>query len=233
MKRPKPSPAAVIAGLALFFALGGSAVAASRYIITSTSQIKPSVLAKLDTSIQARVITGLRGATGITGTKGVTGPQGTQGPAGPVGSAGAQGSQGASGGVGPAGPAGATGVTGPVGPSSTSTVVLITGPTEAITSGSTVAATALCPTGDHAIAGGGYTSGTGGLSASQPSDPGRAGWAVISYSASVANENAYAVCAPTGGAIAASVHRTANRIPGAALVTLRARVAAIERAHRG
>ena len=33
--------------LALFFALGGSAIAAKTFLITSTSQIKPSVLAKL------------------------------------------------------------------------------------------------------------------------------------------------------------------------------------------
>ena len=38
----KPSPAGVIAGLALFFALGGTALATSHYLITSTSQIKPS-----------------------------------------------------------------------------------------------------------------------------------------------------------------------------------------------
>jgi hypothetical protein len=40
----RPSPAVIIAIVALVMALGGSAVAASRYIITSTSQIKPSVL---------------------------------------------------------------------------------------------------------------------------------------------------------------------------------------------
>ncbi len=47
MRRRSPSPAAVIALLALFFALGGSAVAAGRYLITSTGQIKPSVLSRL------------------------------------------------------------------------------------------------------------------------------------------------------------------------------------------
>jgi hypothetical protein len=40
----RPSTATAIALLALFVALGGSAIAASRYVITSTGQIKPNVL---------------------------------------------------------------------------------------------------------------------------------------------------------------------------------------------
>lgn len=44
MQRHKPSPATIIACLALFVALGGTAMAAQRYVITSTSQIKASVL---------------------------------------------------------------------------------------------------------------------------------------------------------------------------------------------
>lgn len=43
----KPSPAMLVAFLALVVALGGTAVAAEQYVITSTSQIKPSVLAEL------------------------------------------------------------------------------------------------------------------------------------------------------------------------------------------
>jgi hypothetical protein len=49
MRIRKPSPATIIASLALLLALGGSAVAANRYVITSTSQIKPSVLAAVAT----------------------------------------------------------------------------------------------------------------------------------------------------------------------------------------
>jgi hypothetical protein len=44
MRLPKSTPATVIAIVALFVALGGSAVAANRYIITSPSQIKPGVI---------------------------------------------------------------------------------------------------------------------------------------------------------------------------------------------
>jgi hypothetical protein len=40
----KPSPATIVAITALVVALGGTAIAASRYIITNTSQIKPSVV---------------------------------------------------------------------------------------------------------------------------------------------------------------------------------------------
>jgi hypothetical protein len=50
MRRRKPSPALVIACLALFVALGGTAIAASRYVITSTSQVKPSVRSALAAS---------------------------------------------------------------------------------------------------------------------------------------------------------------------------------------
>jgi len=55
----------VIALLALFFALGGAAVAAKHYLITSTSQIKPSVLKSLR---------GKTGAAGKVGPQGLTGP---------------------------------------------------------------------------------------------------------------------------------------------------------------
>lgn len=73
MRPPRPSPATALSALALFFALGGTAIAAHHYLITSTSQIKPSVLKKLK---------------GNTGQNGVQGPQGTPGPAGVPGPAG-------------------------------------------------------------------------------------------------------------------------------------------------
>jgi hypothetical protein len=76
MNLRRPSPASVIACLALFFALGGSALAARHYLISSTAQIKPSVLAKL------------KGGRGPGGPSGASGPQGPQGPGGPQGPAG-------------------------------------------------------------------------------------------------------------------------------------------------
>jgi hypothetical protein len=80
----KPSPGTAIALVALFFALGGTAIAAHHYLITSTKQIKPSVLKKLK----------LPGATGARGAAGASGPQGPAGPQGPQGAQGPQGPQG-------------------------------------------------------------------------------------------------------------------------------------------
>lgn len=80
MKRP--TPATAISLVALFFSLGGVGLAAERYVITSASQIKPSVLKYL------------RGGRGPVGPAGSTGSVGPTGPAGAAGSQGAQGSQG-------------------------------------------------------------------------------------------------------------------------------------------
>ena len=73
MKHPRPSPAMLVACLALFVALGGTGLAASHYLITKTSQIKPSVLAQLR---------GPRGPAGPQGPAGAQGPQGAGGPQG-------------------------------------------------------------------------------------------------------------------------------------------------------
>jgi hypothetical protein len=62
----------LVAWLALFVALGGTSLAASHYVITSTKQIKPSVIKKL------------KGNRGATGQKGAQGAQGLKGAAGVV-----------------------------------------------------------------------------------------------------------------------------------------------------
>jgi hypothetical protein len=82
----KPSPAMIVAIVALVVALGGTAVAAKHYLITSTKQIKPSVLKRLR---------GDRGPQGSPGPRGPAGATGAQGPAGPQGSQGAGGAPGA------------------------------------------------------------------------------------------------------------------------------------------
>jgi hypothetical protein len=93
----------VIAIAALLIGTSG-AFAAQKYVITSTKQIKPSVMQ----SLKGKPGTpGAQGATGATGDTGHTGSQGSRGPAGPQGADGAEGAP---------GPKGATGSQGSVGP---------------------------------------------------------------------------------------------------------------------
>jgi hypothetical protein len=77
--RLRISPSTVLSALALFFALGGTAIAARHYLITSPSQIKPSVLKQL------------HGAAGAAGVQGLQGPQGSSGAQGPAGAPGVPG----------------------------------------------------------------------------------------------------------------------------------------------
>jgi hypothetical protein len=76
--------------IGLVFMMSGGAYAASKYLITSTKQIKPSVLKQL----QGR--TGARGPAGPAGVAGVAGPQGPAGGKGENGAPGANGSNGVS-----------------------------------------------------------------------------------------------------------------------------------------
>ena len=61
------TPSTILATTALFFAPGGAAYATNRYVITSTSQLKPSV------------IKALHGDQGASGSTGVTGANGSNG----------------------------------------------------------------------------------------------------------------------------------------------------------
>jgi Collagen triple helix repeat (20 copies) len=84
----RPSPASIIASLALFFALGGTAMAARHYLLTSTSQIKPSVLKALKGNVGTEGPAGLAGAAGKAGPAGEQGSPGNRGQQGPSGASG-------------------------------------------------------------------------------------------------------------------------------------------------
>jgi Collagen triple helix repeat (20 copies) len=85
--RRRITPGTVIATLALVLAMSGGAYAAGHYLITSTKQIKPSVL---------KALKGKTGPVGPAGTAGPAGPAGTAGPSG-AGTPGAKGENGAPG----------------------------------------------------------------------------------------------------------------------------------------
>jgi Collagen triple helix repeat (20 copies) len=84
----RPNPATAIALIALFFSLGGVSLAAARYVITSTAQIKPSVLKELRGKRGPAGPAGPAGVDGVPGAKGSMGAQGIQGDQGPQGVAG-------------------------------------------------------------------------------------------------------------------------------------------------
>jgi hypothetical protein len=79
----------VVAAVAALFVAAGGAAAAGQFMITSTSQIKPSVI---------HALRGKHGPRGLRGlTQGATGARGSQGSQGPPGSPGTPGIPGAAG----------------------------------------------------------------------------------------------------------------------------------------
>ncbi len=104
------SYANVAATLALVFAMGGSAVAATHYLITSSKQISPKVLKELKKTGPAGT-NGTEGKPGTPGSEGKQGPEGKEGPQGPRGVEGKQGSEGRPGAQGEKGNASLAAVT--------------------------------------------------------------------------------------------------------------------------
>jgi hypothetical protein len=143
----RPSPGLVIAVVALFIALGGTAFGA-HFLITSTNQIKPSVLKKLRAK---------RGPAGVKGATGASGPAGPAGPQGKEGATGKEGPPGKEGTPGKEGPAGKEGKEGP--PASLTKLEEVRGPEEEVEPEEENLSIAECPTGSRAVSGGFFEEG--------------------------------------------------------------------------
>jgi hypothetical protein len=103
MKFHRPTPAMIVALLALVLALSGSAVAAS--LITS-KQIKDGTIQTRDLSKKA--VKALQSGRGLAGAQGIAGPQGQKGDKGDAGEKGQTGERGEKGARGETGPTGPT-----------------------------------------------------------------------------------------------------------------------------
>jgi hypothetical protein len=98
MKKLRPTPAGVIACVALAVALGGTAFAAADLVpknSVGSAQIINRSLQKVDFS--RRAVAALKGNRGPRGFQGVQGDPGVAGPTGPTGPAGPKGDKGATG----------------------------------------------------------------------------------------------------------------------------------------
>jgi hypothetical protein len=174
MRLRRPSPTIVIAVLALFFALGGTAVATTHYLLTSTSQIKPSVLKKLEGN------TGPQGSPGAQGAAGTQGAAGLQGATGPQGTAGAQGPAGPQGVGGPPGPKGETGSAGTLSPLTTVESNEAGYVYESEIKTYVAVAIAECPVGQKAVSGGEFNEGFPYVTLSERNKAGT-DWGVVAF----------------------------------------------------
>jgi hypothetical protein len=104
---------ATLAAIVLVFAMSGGALAASHYLINSTSQISPKVLRQLKGNGGP---VGATGQEGATGRQGAPGQEGNEGAAGKEGATGKEGKEGKEGKQGPQGLAGTARDVGTVSP---------------------------------------------------------------------------------------------------------------------
>src|SRR6266550_2661614 len=206
LRRFHPSPALVVACIALALSLGGVSYAALRLPANSvgTRQVINGSLLKGDFKA-GQLPRGARGPQGLAGAAGSTGPAGATGPAGTAG---------------PVGPAGTAGSQGPPGPVS---LTYVLSPYTALPTGTEQGAFVVCPAGMVVTGGGGYSPSTstavsikssaiGTTTGSSPDE-----WFVIMNNTSGSDTTffAEAVCTtPTSfsiGASAASALRTVHK----------------------
>lgn len=100
-----------LGALALTLALAGGAWAGSKFMITSSRQVKPGVLTGANIKNHSLSFSDLSGGA-ESRLRGAQGPQGPAGPRGDTGATGAQGPKGDTGPQGPAGPQGPSGLKG-------------------------------------------------------------------------------------------------------------------------
>jgi hypothetical protein len=174
----RPSPAMVVAFIALLIGLGSSAYA--QFVIPRNSvgnpQLKRNAVTSSKVKNRSLLRRDFRAGQLPRGPRGLTGPQGPQGPAGPRG---LTGERGLAGPAGPAGPAGATNVT-----VSSNTV----------TNSLIGAASVNCPPGQRATGGGG-TSALDFLVSSRPAQASGTPTGWIAASSPGDTITAWVVCA--------------------------------------
>jgi hypothetical protein len=190
-----PSPAVVLALVALLAALAGTSYAAGVLPVNSvgTAQLQNNAV------VSGKVKDGSLLARDFKSGQLPSGPAGPPGPPGPAGPAGAAGPEGQAGAAGPAGPQGATGPTGPVATPDNLTYIATDVPAgtqySPLTSGE-----AACPAGQHAV-GGGFDAPDATAQSSHPSNgsgdgsPGNSAWWVRLTSKS--GMTVYAICSST------------------------------------
>jgi hypothetical protein len=151
VKWPHPSPALVVACVALAVSIGGTSYAVTALPLASvgTAELKNGSVTSgkiKDGTLRAEDFAGDElpvGETGLPGADGATGPQGPPGPAGIAGPAGPRGEQGPAGPQGPEGPAGQGG----------ETVTSVRSASGTIQPGDRQSLVALCDEGEHATGG--------------------------------------------------------------------------------
>jgi Collagen triple helix repeat (20 copies) len=172
MSLPKlPSPAMIVACVALFAALGGTGYAAGNLAHKATaSSAKPK-----------------RGPRGKRGPAGAAGPQGAPGPKGATGEKGAQ---------GPKGDTGAPGKPGEPGPAGPVELRYIEGPTVTVAAGHIEFSRVECPSGFHDTGGGMLGDSGAGFNVAGSSPSSDNAWIVFAenVTASTQKFNAYVVC---------------------------------------